>query len=487
MLTLGLGLGIGVAVLAMVAIALLLAMCFRTVVSTNDVHIVQSAKKTVSYGKGQAAGNTYYAWPAWVPVIGIKVIKLPVSVFNVELESYAAYDKGRVPFVIDIMAFFRIEDSNTAAQRVHSFPELVEQLKGILQGASRSILAKSDIEQILEERAEFGEKFTKEVEEQLKEWGVKNVKNIELMDIRDSQNSKVIENIMAKKKSAIEMQSRVEVANNIRAAQEAEITAKRQVALQEQEALEQIGKRTADKDKNVGIANQLSQQEIKAQEKVTAEKAMAVTQVQQVKAAEIQKEVKIVQAEQQRKTTVIDAEGKAAASIAEADGHAKTAIIEAEGKKRQTELVAQGNLTQAKLHAEGVQAEGQAKGAADTAINLATVAAQIKLAEEIGENQGYQSYLVTVRKVEAEQAIGVAQADALKAANIKVIANAGTVTDGVENVMGLLTSKGGTQLGAMLEGLANTDMGKAVLEKVGVKTEEKKATGTNGTGGAGMH
>src|SRR5262245_25276091 len=192
---------------SLVLLSVFLALMFRTVVSTNDVHIVQSARKTTSYGKDQPAGNTYYNWPAWLPVIGIKVIKLPVSVFDVTLDSYAAYDKGRLPFKIDIMAFFRIDDSNVAAQRVHSFEELKEQLVGILQGASRSILAKSHIEEILEERSKFGQMFTEATDEQLKAWGVCNVKNIELMDLRDEQGSSVISNIMAKKKSEIEMQS----------------------------------------------------------------------------------------------------------------------------------------------------------------------------------------------------------------------------------------------------------------------------------------
>lgn len=467
------------AIIVFIVLGLIIAASFRTVVSTNDVHIVQSAKRTISYGKDQDAGNTYYAWPSWLPRIGIRVIKLPVSVFNVELDSYAAYDKGRVPFNIDILAFFRIGDSNTAAQRVHSFPELLEQLQGIVQGVCRSILAKSDIEEILEERNKFGQMFTDAVQVQLKEWGVVNVKNIELMDVRDAPNSKVIENIMAKKKSAIEMESRIAVANNQRAAQEAEITAKRQVALQEQEALEQVGKRTATKDQAVGIANQQAVQAVKEQEKLTAEKQMAVSQVQQVRTAEIQKDVQIVNAEQVRRTSIIQAEGQAAASVAAAQGRAQTAVVDAEGHKKQTVLNAEGNLAQAQLHAQGVEAEGLAKGAADTAVNMATISPQIALAKEIGNNKEYQAYLVTVRKVEASQAVGVAQAEALKAASIKVIANSGNVIEGVDNVMDLLTSKGGTQLGAMLEGLANTDAGAALLEKVGVKSQKQTGNGAS--------
>jgi flotillin len=412
----------------------------------------------VSYGKDQSAGNTYYSWPAWIPIIGVKTIQLPVSVFDVDLDGYAAYDKGRVPFVIDIMAFFRITDSNMAAQRVHSHPELIEQLKGILQGSCRAILASSEIEEILEGRSKFGKMFTEEVDHNLEAWGVQTVKVIELMDIRDAQGSSVIANIMAKNKSKIEKESRVAVAENIRAAQEAEIIAQREVKLREQEALQQIGQRTAEKEKQVGIANQVAQQEIKAQEKTTAEKHMAVVQVQQVRAAEIQRDVQVVAAEQDKRTTVIKAEG-----VKQVD------IVKAEGTKQQTVLVAEGNLEQAKLHAQGVKVEGEAQGAAEQAVLMAPVNSQIALAKEIGSNPGYQTYLIQIRTVEKDQAVGVEQAQALKDADIKVIANTGDAISGVSKVMDLFTSKGGTQLGAMAEAFAQTPAGAALLEKAGVK------------------
>lgn len=440
-------------VVGVVAAAVLMAaLFFRVVVSTNDVHIVQSAKHTVSYGKGMDAGNSYYKWPAWIPIIGVRVIVLPVSVFDLKLNGYEGYDKGRVPFVIDIMAFFRIADSNIAAQRVASFKELHDQLHGILQGATRSILAKAEIEEILEKRAEFGEMFTHAVDEQLKAWGVTSVKNIELMDIRDSSGSKAIENIMAKKKSLIERESRVAVAENIRAAQEAEIVAQREVALRQQEAQQQVGQRTAEKEKQVGIANQIAHQEIKSQEKITAEKQMAVVQVQEVRKAEIIREVQVVAADQEKQTN----------------------IIKADGTKQQTIIIADGNLQATKLTAEGIQVEGAAKGAAETAILMAPVNSQIALAKEIGSNNGYQTYLIQIRTVEKDQAVGIEQAKALAEADIKVIANTGDAISGVKNVMDLFTSKGGTQIGAMVEAFAQTPAGDAVMKKLNGGSETHK-------------
>ena len=433
-----------VVLIAWVVISTLLAMSFRRVVATNQVHIVQSRRKTTSYGKDQASGNVYYAWPAWLPRLGVKVIELPVSVFDVKLNSYAAYDKGRVPFDIDILAFFRIENSNEAAQRVSSFSELEKQLEGILQGASRSILAQSPIEEILEERAKYGQMFTDATNDQLKAWGVTNVKNVELMDIRDQTGSEVIKNIMAVKQSAIARESRVAVAANVQAAQTAEINAKQAVLIKQQEADEQVGVRTAQKEQQVGIAGQQAQQAIKEQEKTTAEKAMAVQQVQQVRNAEIARNVQVVQADQDKQTQ----------------------IIRAEGSKQKTITEAEGVLEQMKLNAEGTRAQGEAKGAAEQAVLMAPVNSQIALAKEIGGNQGYQQYLVTIRQLEAAQTVGIEQAKALEAANIKVIANAGNVTDGVTSAMELLTPKGGLQVGAMLEALKTTEAGKALLDAV---------------------
>lgn len=477
------GMLIAGAVVAMILVSILLSAMFRVVVSTNDVHIVQHRKMSVSYGREKPAGNVYFKWPTWWPFIGRKVIVLPISNFQITLSDYEAYDKGRVQFLVDIMAFFRIEHSETAAARVHSFDQgegsLKLQLTGIIQDAVRSILAKAKIEDILEERSKFADEFTAAVTPQLDEWGVKSVKSIALMDIRDHASSKVIHNIMMKKQSLVERESRTEVAENLRAAQEAEIVAKRQVELAAQEAAQQVGQRTAEKDKAVGIAKEQANQAIKEEAKLTATKDMAVQQVQQVRAAEIKKEVQVVAAEEDKQTTVIKAEG-----VRQVD------IVHAEGEKQKTVLVAEGKLEEAKREAEGTRVKGEAEGAAKYAIEVAPVNAQIVLAKEIGENAGYQGYLVEIRKVEANQAVGVAQAASLEKAGIKVIVNSGDVSSGVSNIMDVFSPKGGTAVGGALEALAQTDMGKAVLSALTKGASDKaeakpaasaKANGANGS------
>lgn len=429
----------GIALAIIVGVTLFTAIIFRRVVATNEVHIVQSRKETKSYGKDTQNGNVYYEWPSFLPFVGITKIVLPVSVFDLELNSYAAYDVGRVPFIVDIQAFFRIKDSNLAAARISSFHELQEQLIGMLQGAARAMLASSEIEDILQGRSAFGEAFTKEVEGQLANWGVETVKNIELMDIKDAQGSTVIANIMEKKKSLIAMQSRVEVANNNKQAEIAEVEAIRDADMKRVEAKQVVDTRVAEQQRAIGVAQEQAKQEVQEQAKITKEKEMAVVKVHDVQREEINRDM---------------------------------AVVKADADKQKDILAAEAKLATEQLNAQGIQAVGQAKADAEKAMQLAPVEAQIVLAKEIGDNQGYQTYLITVEQIKANQVVGVEQAKALVNADLKVIANTGNASDGINSFGNLFTANGGLNLGAAMEALSNTEAGKALVSKItGAKPE----------------
>lgn len=425
-------------------IGLFLAFIWRRVVPTNMVHIVQSSKNTVSYGRGRDAGNTYYAIPAFIPFFGVTVTSFPESIFDISLRDYEAYDTGRLPFVVDIKAFFRIADSQIAAQRVANFQELQGQLMGVLQGAVRGILGNDRLENIMQDRSTLGEKFTKEVNDQLQEWGVTTAKMIEFMDIRDSSGSQVIYNMMAKEKSRIEMESRVTVANNIREAEMKEIEANREIALSKTQAQQQVGIRQAEADKEVGMAKEKSNQEIQSETKITTERLMEVKKVEEVKSAEIAKEVAVVRAQQDKEVQVVNADAE----------------------KEATVRIAAGKLDATKKDAEGIQAVGAARADAEKQMLLAPVNAQLTLAKEIGENQAYQEYLVKVENIKASQAVGVEMAGAIKAADLKIIANGGDVQSGIGNLADIFTPKGGTSIGGMLTALGQTEEGSALISKV---------------------
>lgn len=426
----------------------------RRVVPTNMVHIVQSSDKTTEYGKGRASGNVYYHWPSHIPLLGVTVTEFPESIFQINLSDYEAYDKSRLPFIVDVAAFFRVEHAEQIAQRVSTFNELTHQLTSILQGAIRSILAKNALEDIMEQRSIFAEAFTSEVKEQLEEWGVVPAKPIELMDLRDAANTQTIKNIMAKEQSRIDKESRIVVALNKQEAQQKEIDAERQVELQRQEAQQQVGVRSAKKEQEVGIAAEQARQEIAAQSKVTTERDMDVKRVQETRQAEINRDVAKVQAEQQKQVLVIKADAEKQVLITKAEGEKLSSITTAEGKKESSVL-----------EAFGIQSIGEAKASAERAMLQAPVDTQISLAKEIGGNQEYQEYLITIRKIEAQQAIGIEAAQALKGADLKVIANSGDVSSGVNKLLDVVSPAGGTSIAGMLAGLAQTEQGQGLIDK----------------------
>lgn len=454
----------GVAVLAVIGIFVILFM-LRRVVPTNMVHIVQSSKATTSFGKGKDSGNTYYAWPSWVPKIGVSILQFPESIFQVSLKDYEAYDSARLPFVVDVVAFFRIKESETAAQRVPSFEELHRQLDSVLKGAVRRVLATNTLEHIMEARAALGRQFTEEVDAQILEWGVITVKTIEFMDLRDSSHSKVIANIMAKEQSRIDRESRVAIAGNTRQAENAEIESRRDIEMQKQEAQQQVGIRTAEKDQAVGLAKEKSSQQVQEQSALTIAKTMEVKRVEFEKSAEIDRTVAITNADAAAQVQVRQAEALAKATRARAEGESAAVSVKAEG-----------DLAATLKEAEGIAAKGKAHAEAETALLRAPVTAQIELATEIGDNKGYQEYLITVERVRASQAVGVKMAEAIAAADIKVIANGGAdgggnVMNGVASIGDMFGTKGGTSLTGMLTALSQTPVGAAVIDKF---TKEKK-------------
>ena len=460
-----------IAVVSLIALVIVVKVIYailklRIVVPTNMVHIAQTKKKSIPFGRGKAAGNVYYLWPSWFPIIGITVIEFPESNFDVFLEGYEAYDRTRVPFVVDIVAFFRIDNAEVAAQRIASFPELKQQLTAVLQGAVRRILATNPLEDVMQERSILGEQFTTEVQNQITEWGVIPVKTIEFMDIRDSakNDSVVIANIMEKEKSRIEMESRM-------IASIKEILTSQTVLIQKENAEQLVGQRKAEKEQEIGISNEHASQKILEQKKITTENELKVLWVKDVQNAEIIKEVAIVAAKQRREQQEIQAEAEK-----------NIAITVALGNKESVITTAQGNLEKAKLNAEGIQAEGIAKGVAEEAVLMAPVNSQISLAEEIGANDNYQAYLVKIAEVEAGKIVGCEMAQALKNAEIKVISTAGNPQEGIVKVGDLFTSQGGVNLTSMLTGLTQSEAGQNLVDKfIGNKKTTNPSNATQTT------
>ncbi len=319
----------------------------------------------------------------------------------------------------------------------------------------------------MEERSIFGQAFTDAVKEDLKSWGVEPIKSIELMDVRDVPGSNVIHQIMAKRISAIDMESRTEVAKNTKAAEQAELEARKEVALTAADterisgearakSQEAIGIAQAESTKNRGIAEQTSLSEIAKSERSTAEQQMEVIKINQIRQAEIDKEKAIILADQEKQKIEIQAGAEKFRIVT-------NAAAQLEAKNREADGVRSIGVAEAEI----IQAKGISEAEAKKAMELAGVTAQTTLAEKIGENKPYQEYLIKIREVEVSQVVGVAQyesiAEALSKADLKLLVNSGDVQSGIGKLSDIFSSKGASQLNGLIESLKQTDDGKNIL------------------------
>lgn len=457
----------------------------RKVVSTNEAHVVQKWNSSVAFGKWFEWGNVYYAWPSWVPGIWISVQKLPLSIFDLQLNDYKAYDSGKVPFQVDITAFFEIKEPETAAQKVETISELRNQLNETLKWVVRKVLASKDIVDIMESRTEIKQEFFDEVYKAAKSWGIM-LQNVEFMDIRDADGSQVVTNIMMKKRSQIEAESQIEVAENQKNAiiekenKESEARAAAAAAKSRADIVSSDAEREAElkvienekltqnqeieKERILAVQKEEAKQKLYEAEKLTKEKELAVKQVEEEKNAEIAKSIELIKADEQKQKIIIDAQAE----------------------KEEIELRAQADKIKVELEAEAqkkkIESIGIARAKELDYIGTAKAKNKTQMAEALNSfDKEALDYMKKELDVNLSEIVDLEKAKALSKADIKVISTWKNGGEWVKSFMDLFSANGGSNIWAMVEAAKNTmweekvnDFIKKITGKKEVKNIEKK-------------
>lgn len=444
------------------AIFIIILVNLRRVVPTNEVHIVQRKSSSTVHGRWFKWWNVYISWPAWVPGFWVEVQKLPLSIFSLQLNGYKAYDSWKVPFIVDVTAFFVIKEPETAAQKIFNISELKTQLNEILKWVVRKTLASKDIIDIMESRVEIKDEFYQEVFSAVKDWWV-DLKNVEFMDIRDpdDDSSSVIENIMNKKRSQIESESQIEVAENQKRAmiekeaKNSEARARAAEAKSKADIVEYDSRRLSDlkrienekltqnleieKEQTLAMQREEAKQKLYESSKVTRERELAIKELEEQKNAEINRNIEIIRAEEASKKSLIDAEAKARAIEIQAEADRKKAEFEAEAEKARIEAIW---LAEAKKIDFMWSAEAKNKTEMAKALNQFTPEAL--------------NFMIKELETKLSEVVDLEKAKALAKADIKVISTWENGWNWVKNFMDLFSANGWASLWAMVENFKNT-------------------------------
>lgn len=435
------------------------ANCADVVVGKHGTRIYTGDASVVP--TGQKTNPIYYAFPSWVPYLGVTVQRMPLSIINIVVKDYETFAKGNPRFVIDVTVYCKIIDIAEAARRFpgRKISDFQDGMKEIVISAIRKTTANYSIEDVIAKREEISADLTRELAPDFTKWGVE-LTNVAIVSIRDpiDGSSTVIHDISAKMEAQINSNSRQEVANRNR---DAEIV--------EADTFEIAEKRKIEAKEHVDMREQDRIMEVAKREKVATEERMNVYRIKEVQKAEIDAEAAVRRAEGEKRAMVETATGNRERLALEGEGEAKKIEFEGKAKANVTEItmVAEANGNKAKLIAAAEGTKAQLFAEADG------------MMEKAKAQEYQQTNAQAIRMIEKDERIGLALAEALKAADVQYIGSGNP-----ENFLDLFTVKGGLGIGGMLKALnaAEPDATEKIasLIKSVVDRSEKPPADSNG-------
>lgn len=373
-----------VPILVVIVVIILCAFMWYRVVPPSQAHMVVTPKKRMVCSPDEKVsidgGSTYYAIPNFIPFIGRAIRIMDVTIKELVLNQ-ETYEKNQARYMVRSSIKYRIKNVLAAAETFVNDSELKEQLKEVIQAAVRAVTVKYDVTEARANKQLMSEEIEKEIVDDLSRWGLE-LQSFQLVDFQDTDTSKIISNISKRREVEIESETREMNAEKIK-----------QAKIKEAESDEKAKEREILRDQTVQEKQQLMIEKVAEREKEAREKQLEVVKVQKVKSQEIEKAQQLVLAAQQKEVEKINKEKKQ---------------LQGEGDRLMQQEQAIGKAAEL---LEKLKAEAKGKDELQKSLN------------KFGDKA--ITALVAEQIVEKDKAVGIAGADALKAAKISAFLGGG--------------------------------------------------------------
>ncbi len=322
-----------------IVILLFLALAY-TVVQPHQAHVVVTrGKGRKIYCSREGVKSSYFH----IPIIQQRSI-LPLENIQLKIDNIAFRDKDLAKFTCDVVCWVNVQDPILASERLgrveaeqtsEGFKQVEADVKALIEAVSRTTTMKYDIISLMGERQTFGETVEREIDQQLKGWGLELI-DLEIIDFHDAEGYKVIENLEKRRAKEIESETRKTIAEKEKEASIAESNAEKETELIRAQNVETYRTRQVEKDETIGKREQEKNMNVSEQEEKANRQAIEATRTKTVGEAEVYKEATIKRSEGEGESTRI--KGKADADVidlkgtAEADVTRKKLLSEATGK-----------------------------------------------------------------------------------------------------------------------------------------------------------
>lgn len=295
---------------------------------------------------------------------------------------------------------------NAASRFLTARPdEISEQIRDILIGEMRSLMATMTIEEINADRVKFLGKAKENIEAELNKVGfcIININNADITD-----NANYIRNLGKKAATKAEAQALADIAEEKK---------KGDIQIAETEKERQIAVANAEKERATQVAETKQQQEVKVAE-INQEKEIKLAEAEKIKesgvaAQQAEKEANIAKAKADAESATAARKAEAVASVAKSEAEALSAQAEAEAQKQirmakaeqeqEAETQKAINEQEAKV-AEYESMKRQRAAEADKQAGVAEQTATIEVSKAKGE--------AAKAEAEAQRVAGVSKAQA---------------------------------------------------------------------------
>lgn len=394
--------GIILGVLGLVAVAAVGAMfAWYRIVDPSEAHLVVTPRERFVVSPDDKIATdgrkTYFAIPSSIPFFGraIRVMDLTIKELVVQQETY---EKGQARYSVRSSTKYRIKDVRQAANTYTSDEALKDMLIEVVRSGVREVTIKYDVNDARSKKQEMTEKIRESIQDDLDKWGL-SLENFQLVDFRDTEDSKIISDISKRREVEIKSETREQNAEK-----------EKKAAIKEAEADEASKKRQIERDRVIGEEEQKRDQMISEQKKIAEEKRYQVVKVQTIEQAKINKEEAKVRAEQEKEVAIIKAEEERDAEQV----NKERKLLEGKGDREKAEEVA-------KAEAAPIKERGLAEAEVIKQKGFAEAEAKEKLQKALNQfGDSAIRALVAEKIVNKDKEIGIATAKALEKADVKL-------------------------------------------------------------------
>lgn len=382
---------VGLFLLAIIIMTVIFSFAWYRIVPPSEAHLVVTHSKRIVVSPDEKVSTdgkkTYFAIPKFVPFLGRSIRVMDVTIKEL-IDRQETYEKNQARYEVKSSLKYRIENVKRAAETFTNDTELKEMLKEVVRASVRAVTVKYDVVEARANKQLMSNEITTQMTDDLAGWGLRLI-NFQLVDFQDTEDSNIISDISKRREVEIQSETRERNAEKIK-----------QARIKEAESEEKAKQREIEKDRVVGEQLQIKNRLIAEKEKLAREQEFEVKRVEQVKQAEISKAEAIVKAEETEKTEEIF--------------------------KRQKKLEGEGDRARAEEQAKGDAAPIREKGIAEALAKEKLQAALNKFKPDAIRA------LVAEQIVEKDKAVGIAGAQALEKADLKVFAGDGEGKNGFE-------------------------------------------------------